>query len=169
MVDITKTIIAVLIQDIDGLRCSARIFDENICTKAYEKKLYVNTKLQKIKDEIMVIDDTLVVHKFVTDLHFYVVGHIGENPMVLDSVLRCLVESATELCQPKSLDKQSLMDHLSKLILMLDEICDNGVVLETDSNLVIQRVGLRADVGEQTMAQKLQSASESLKFSWMRS
>lgn len=147
----------------------ARVFDDNICTKAYEKKLFMNTKLQKIKDEIMIIDDTLVVHRFVTDLHFYVVGHNNENPLLLDSVLKCLVESVTELCHPKSLEKQFLMDHVSKLILIMDEICDNGVILETDPNLVIQRVGLRAEMGEQTMAQKLQSASESLKFSWMRS
>lgn len=169
MVDVTKSIKAVLILDIDGQRCLGRVFDEETCTRAFEKKLYMSTKMQKIKDEIMIIDETLVVHKFVTDLHFYVVGRKNENPLILDYLLRCLVESATELCSPKLLEKQILLDHLSKMVLVMDEIYDNGIILETDSNLVIQRICLKSNMAELTVAQKLQSASETFKFPWIRS
>lgn len=169
MIDLTRSLKAVFILDIDGQRCLGRVFDDEICTRGFEKKLYGSTKLQKIKDEIMIVEDTLVVHKFVTDLHFYVVGQKTENPLILDSVLRCLIESATELCSPKLLEKQILLDNLSKMILVLDEICDNGIILETDSNLVIQRVCLKTDMTELTVAQKLQSASETFKFPWIRS
>lgn len=166
--DITKTLKAVFIQDLEGVRAFSKIFDESVGTKQYQKKLFSKTKTHKIKDDILVLDNTLVVHKFVNEFHFYVVGGRNENPIILDSVLECLVEVITSLLD-KSLDKATFQKKLAQVVLAFDEICDNGIILETDSNLVIQRVCLKDDLSEQTMAQKLHSATEQFKFPWIRS
>ena len=167
--DISKTIKAVLILDLDGNKVLGRTYDKQLESKKFEKKLFLSTKTHRIKNELLVLDQTLVCHKFVTDLHFYVIGNKHENPLILESVLSCLVEVATTLC-PKELERQALVDQLTQTILAMDEICDDGVVLETDSNLVLQRVSLKDDVSEQTMAQRLQSATEQFKLtSWIRS
>lgn len=165
--DITKTLKSILILDLDGNKILSRTFDETINTKKYERKLFVSTKTHRVKDEILVIDNTLVSHQFIIDLHFYVIGNKNENPLILSSVLDCLVEVITSLTS-KNVERQSILGNLSKIILALDEICENGLILETDSNLVLQRVCLKDDVTEQTMAQKLQNATEQLKFPWIR-
>lgn len=166
--DITKALKAILILDIDGSKILARFFDEATNTKQYVKKLFLNTKTHRTKDEILMIDSTIVVHRFVTDLHFYVIGARNENPLILDACLNCLVEVISSLSN-KNLERQILFEHLDQAILALDEICDSGMILETDSNLVLQRVCLKDDAMEQTMAQKLQSATEQFKFPWIRS
>lgn len=166
--DITSTLKAVVMLDSDGQRILASHFTEQTNSKQFERKLFVKTKSLRIKDEILVIDDFLVIHRFVTSIHFYVIGSKDENPLMLDAVLNCLVEVVTSLSN-KVVERQSVMDNLSQVILAMDEICDNGLVLETDSNLVLQRICLKDDMAEQSMAQKIQSATEQFKFPWIRS
>lgn len=166
--DITKSLKSILILDLDGTLIIDRNFDEHIGSRKFQRKLFANTKTHRVKDEILMIDNTLVVHQFITDLHFYVIGNKNENPLILDSVLDCLVEVATSLTN-KNIERQQVLNNIAKMILAFDEICDNGLILETDSNLVLQRVNLKEDLTEQTMAQKLQSATEQFKFPWIRS
>lgn len=166
--DITNTLKAIIILDSDGKRIISRCFDEKTNSRQFEKKLFIKTKAPRMRDDILVIDNTLIVHKFVTDIHIYVVGNKNENPLILDSVLNCLVESITSLLN-KSVERQTVFGHLSKVILALDETCDNGLIFETDSNLVTQRVILKDEVAEQSMAQKIQGATEYIRFPWIRS
>ncbi len=56
----------------------------------------------------------------------------------------------------KNVEKRSVLDNLDVVMLALDEICDGGVVMESDANAVVNRVALRTDdipLGEQTVAQ----------------
>lgn len=166
--DITKTLKGAIIYDLEGNRMFSKVFDDSTINKQYERKLFGKTRSQRTKDEILVLDNTLVAHKFVNQFHFYIVGNKNENPLVLDTVLECLVEVITSLLN-KSLDKQTFQKKLAQVALAFDEICDNGIILETDSDLVLQRVCLKEDLAEQTLAQKLQSATEQFKFPWIRS
>lgn len=167
--DITRTLKAIVMLDSDGKRNLARYFDSNLMTRQFERKLFVKTKMNRTKDEILVIDGLLLMHKFVCDNHIYVIANRGENPMLLDAVLNCLVDVVTALMGKIGERQSSKSNHLSQLILALDEICDEGLILEIDSNLVLQRVLLKDDTAEQTMAQKIQSATEHIKFPWIRS
>lgn len=166
--DITKTLKGAIIYDLEGNRMFSKIFDESIDDKQYEKTLLAKTRKQRIKDEILILDNTLVVHKFVNELHFYIVGCKGENPLVLDSVLECLVDVITSLLN-KSVERHSFQKKLAQIVLAFDEICDNGMIIEIDSSQVLSRVCLKDDLAEQTMTQRLQSATEQFKFSWIRS
>lgn len=56
-------------------------------------------------------------------------------------------------------------------MLALDEAVDNGIILEADPASVVSRVALRGDdipLGEQTVAQVLQSAKEQLVWSLLK-
>nr|XP_054749752.1 coatomer subunit zeta-1-like [Lytechinus pictus] len=78
----------------------------------------------------------------------------------------------------KNVEKKALFDHLDSIFLALDEIIDEGIVLEADPNAVAQRVSLRGDdvpITEQTMSQVisskldvLQSAKDQLKWSLLK-
>lgn len=167
--DITNTLKAIVILDSEGKETLSKYFDEQIITKQFEKKLFIKTKSHRIKDEILIIDNLLVVHRFVVNLHLYVIGNRGENPLILDSVATCLVEVMSTLLNTKSVEPKSVYDNLTQVILALDEMCEDGLIIETDPNLVLQRVCLKDEVMEQSMAQKIQSATEHIKFPWIRS
>lgn len=140
-----NTIKAIIILQTDGRRTLAKYFDDKINPKQFERKLFTKTKTPKAKDEIIVLDGFLIVHKFVTDSHFYIVGGRNENPLVLDNVLNCLTEVVGSFSSNNSsielyiLDN-TVLDNLSKVILALDQICDGGLILEVDPNLVLQRI-----------------------------
>ena len=56
-------------------------------------------------------------------------------------------------------------------MLALDEMIDGGMILESDPAMVISRAALRSDdipLGEQTVAQVLQSAKEQLRWSLLK-
>ena len=77
------------------------------------------------------------------------------------------------------------LDKMDLVLLALDEICDNGILMETDPDTVISRAQLRMDdlpLAEQTVAQVqagfkakmdatsalVQSAKEQLKWSLLK-
>jgi len=63
------------------------------------------------------------------------------------------------------------MENLDVVMLALDEICDNGIILESDPSAIAFRVAVRNDdipIGEQTVAQVIQSAKEQLKWSLLK-
>ena len=143
MTNVINSIKAIIILQVDGRRRVAKYYDEqlNKDSKGFERRLFAKTKNPKAKDEIIVLDGVLVVHKFMTDSHLYVVGGRNENPLVLDSLLNCLVEITDgKLSSNNSSNDGLQLDDLSRVILALDEVCDSGMILETDPNLVLQRI-----------------------------
>ena len=104
------------------------------------------------------------------DLYFYVIGAPNENEIFLHAVLNCFVDSISILLR-KDVEKKTLFQHLGTVMLAIDEICDNGVVMEVDPLQVARRVTIRADdipIGEQTVSQVFQNYKEQLKLSLLR-
>jgi len=97
-------------------------------------------------------------------------GSSNENGLILNSVLNCLYESVNQILR-KNVEKRCLIDNLDVIILAIDEICDGGIILEADPSAVVQRVALKGDdipLGEQTVAQVIQTAKDQLKWSLLR-
>ena len=70
-------------------------------------------------------------------------------------MLNCLYETVNQLLR-KNVEKRALFESLDIVMLALDEICDGGIVMESDATAVVNRVALRTDdipLGEQTLAQ----------------
>lgn len=153
MNSILSTIKAIIFLQIDGRRSLATYYDESINQKQFERHLYTKTKTPKAKDEIIVVDGFLVVHRFITDSHIYVVGGRNENPLILDCVLNCIVEVVNSLAG-NSVINNTVLDNLTRIILALDEICDSGLILEIDPTLVLQRVTATNDESVESMAQR---------------
>lgn len=151
--NIMNTIKAIIILQTDGRRTLAKYYDEKLNSKQFERKLYAKTKTPKAKDEIIFLDGVLIVHRFVTDSHFYIVGGRNENPLILDSVLTCLVEVVSHLSSNNS-NNNTVLDNLSRVILALDETCDGGLILEVDPNLVLQRISSTNEDTVESMASR---------------
>ena len=101
------------------------------------------------------------------------------------AVLDCLFNSVSGILR-KNVDKKSLCDNMEVIMLAMDEMIDNGMIMESDPQLIVSRVALRSDdipLGEQTVAQVrpkdrkemfdsciqvLQSAKEQLRWSLLK-
>ncbi|XP_036196774.1 coatomer subunit zeta-2 isoform X6 [Myotis myotis] len=141
------TIKAVFILDSDGRRLLAK---EQM---AFEKNVF--NKTNRTDSEIAFFGGMTIVYKSSIDLFLYVVGSSQENELMLMSVLTCLFESLNHVLR-KNVEKRWLMDNMDGAFLVLDEIVDGGVILESDPQQVIQKVNFRADDGgltEQSVAQ----------------
>ena len=135
------------------------------------------------------LDGLTCLYKSSVDLFFYVVGSGQENELLLMAVLDCLFTTVSGILR-KNVDKKSLCDNMEVIMLAMDEMIDNGMIMESDPQQVrggrsrdlvenincvpvqaISRVALRSDdipLGEQTVAQVLQSAKEQLRWSLLK-
>ena len=167
------TVKGILILDNDGKRILAKYYDavsfpNTAAQKKFEKSLF--TKTHKANAEIIMLDGFTCLYKSSVDLFFYVLGSGQENELLLMSVLDCLFNAVTQILR-KNVDKKALFDNLEVIMLALDEMIDGGMIMECDPQQVVSRVALRTDdipLGEQTVAQVLQSAKEQLKWSLLK-
>ncbi|KAG4066914.1 hypothetical protein HA402_009016 [Bradysia odoriphaga] len=167
------TVKAMCILDNDGNRILAKYYDKNVFPtvkeqKTFEKNLF--NKTHRANAEIIMLDGLTCVYKNNVDLFFYVMGSTHENELILVSVLNCLYDSVSMILK-KNVEKRAVLDNLDIVMLAFDEICDGGIILDADPSSVVKRVDLRNDdipIGEQTVAQVLQSARDQLKWSLLK-
>ncbi|XP_069490733.1 coatomer subunit zeta-2 isoform X1 [Ambystoma mexicanum] len=166
------TVKAVFILDNDGHRLLAKYYDDSFpSTKeqtAFEKKVF--NKTYKTDSDIAFLDGMTIVYKSSIDLFLYVVGSAQENELMLMAVLGCLFDSLSHMLR-KSVEKRSLLENMDGAFLVVDEIVDGGVILESDSQQVAQKLNFRLDdnpLSEQSVAQVLQSAKEQIKWSILK-
>ena len=168
----------------------------------FEKMLF--RKTVKAQNEIIMLDGLTILYRSSVDIYIYVMGSSYENELILLSALECLFSSLNSLLR-KEFEKKALLgsestikvnimyhtlthvlaDKMDLVLLAIDEICDNGILLESDCDLVVSRAQLRMDdlpLAEQTVAQVqagikakmdatsalVQSAKEQLKWSLLK-
>ncbi|KAF8455772.1 hypothetical protein BDZ91DRAFT_746106 [Kalaharituber pfeilii] len=96
--------------------------------------------------DIIMYDGKVVVYKAESDVTIYVVGGDRENEMLLWHV--CLaIRDALGVLLKNTTDRRTLLENYDLLTLMLDEILDDGIVLETDPVAIAARVS-RAPAAE---------------------
>ncbi|XP_014678085.1 PREDICTED: coatomer subunit zeta-1-like isoform X2 [Priapulus caudatus] len=161
-----------MILDNDGNRLLAKYYDSTFPTfkeqKTFEQNLF--NKTHRANGKVIMLGGITSVYRSNVDIYFYVVGSSHENELILVSVLNCLFDTTTQLLR-KNVEKRTLMENLDTMYLAVDEICDGGIVLESDSSTIVQRVAQRSEelpLGEQTVAQVLQSAKDQLKWSLLK-
>ncbi|CAF1095095.1 unnamed protein product, partial [Didymodactylos carnosus] len=153
----------IIILDNDGNRIMAKYYNQLFSTvkeqKEFEKSLF--NKTHKGSGDVILLDNMTIVYRNNVDLLFYVMGSTNENELMLSAVLSCLFESLSTMLR-KNVEKRHVYDNLDLVMLTIDEICDEGIILEADPIMIIQRVQLRQDdipLGEQTVAQTLSTLS----------
>jgi len=105
--------------------------------KAFEKGLLEKTAKQTA--DIILYDNRIVLYKAESDVMMYVVGSVDENEIMLYNVIVALRDSL-HLLFKQSVDKRTIIENYDLLSLAIDEIVDDGVILETDPTVIVQRV-----------------------------
>ncbi|RXG68203.1 Coatomer subunit zeta-1 [Armadillidium vulgare] len=163
----------IAILDNDGNRIVAKYYDPHCFSSVKEEKKFEKNLFQKThraNAEITMLDKLTCVYRSNVDLFFYVMGSSHENELILLCVLTCLYD-AVSLILRKNVEKKTLLENLDIILLAIDEICDGGVPLETDPQVIAQRVALRMEetpFNDQTVSQVLQTAREQLKWSLLK-
>lgn len=167
------TIKGIVILNNDGKRVLSKYYDPTILStvkeqKTFEKDLF--NKTHRANAEIIMLNGLVCTYHSNVDLFFYVLGSSQENELIILSVLQCLYNSVNQILR-KNVEEKTLYQNLDTIMLAVDEICDGGIILETDPTIIVQRVALRAEdipLGEQTVGQVFQSAKEQLKWSLLK-
>ncbi|KAH0595993.1 hypothetical protein MHUMG1_06543 [Metarhizium humberi] len=105
--------------------------------KAFEKGLIEKTAKQT--GDIILYDNRIVLYKLESDIMIYVVGSLEENEILLYNTVLAIRDSL-HLVFKQSVDKRTIIENYDLVSLAIDEIVDDGVILETDPTIIVQRV-----------------------------
>ncbi|KAK4197877.1 Longin-like domain-containing protein [Triangularia verruculosa] len=111
-------------------------FADKAAQVRFEKALLQKTAKQT--GDILLFDNRIVLYKMEADVAIYVVGGVEENEILLYNVLLAL-RDALHLLFKQSVDKRTIIENYDLVSLAIDEIVDDGVVLETDPTIIVQR------------------------------
>lgn len=183
-----KVIKGIVILDNEGSRIFSKYFDSHFSRKPavqqdFEKLIFAKTSkstFARNEIDILLVEEihSIVLYRFEADVHFFVVGSRDENEALLAAVLSGLVEALLSLFQDQ-FDKRTLLEHFDALVVAVDEVVDEGIVMETDPHIITNRVILQAgdqddgsrddrrsssssSTGELTLAQVFRQAKEQL-------
>ncbi|KAK3329765.1 Longin-like domain-containing protein [Apodospora peruviana] len=115
---------------------SASPFPDKTSQLRFEKGLLAKTAKQT--GDILLFENHIVLYKMESDVALYVVGGLEENEILLYNVILALRDSL-HLLFKSSVDRRTIVENYDLVSLAIDEIVDEGVVLETDPTIVVQR------------------------------
>eukprot|EP00890_Picochlorum_soloecismus_P002402 jgi/Picsp_1/3162/NSC_06002-R1_nonclathrin coat protein zeta2-cop len=145
------TVTGLVLLDNEGKRIAVDYFSKdlvhNVPAQAeLETSLFSKTSRTNARGEaeILMLDNALVVYKFIGDLMFYVLGDVDENEIILADVLVGFYDSITLLLR-NAVEKKTVLENLDLVLLAMDEIVEGGLILETDPAVIASRVTMRSD------------------------
>ncbi|POW07453.1 hypothetical protein PSTT_08235, partial [Puccinia striiformis] len=160
------TTTAVILLDSDGHRLIAKYFDpphignpssnnnepnkKNPSSHGLNQRAFEHTiwdKTRKSTGDILLIQNHLVLYKSIIDITVYVIGQEGENELMLQTLLNSFFDALSLLLR-NQVEKRAVLENLDLVSLCLDEMVDDGIILETDSVAIASRVSRpKADAG----------------------
>ncbi|ESL08943.1 coatomer zeta subunit [Trypanosoma rangeli SC58] len=114
--------------------------------------------------DIMIHGGHTILLQVCDDITFIVVGDDNENELVLHSVLRGLVDALRQELNVLDLNLRSLLDKYDAVVLTVDELVDEGIILETNPNSICQDVApFVAESGKEVARKALDKVNKYLK------
>ncbi|CRK20436.1 hypothetical protein BN1723_000288 [Verticillium longisporum] len=105
--------------------------------KTFEKGLLEKTAKQT--SDIILYDNRICLFKMESDVMIYIVGSVDENEVLLYNAILCIRDSL-HLLFKSSVDKRTCVENYDLVSLAIDEIIDDGIILETDPTIIVQCV-----------------------------
>ncbi|KAL2462454.1 Coatomer subunit zeta-1 [Forsythia ovata] len=171
--EVCPTIKNILLLDSEGKRVAVKYYSDdwptNSAKLAFEKSVFTKTQKTNARTEaeIAMLENNIVVYRFVQDLHFFVTGGDDENELILATVLQGFFDAVTLILR-SNVEQREALENLDLILLCLDEIVDGGMILETDGSIIAGKAATSsnmddgASLSEQTISQALATAREHL-------
>ena len=89
------------------------------------------------ENDIMNVEDYVAVFRCYTDMTIYVLGDAkSDNELVLASILDTIHECFDTVFK-RSIERKSLINNMTGVILVIDELIDQGIIMQLDSNIIL--------------------------------
>jgi coatomer subunit zeta len=112
---------------------------ENIGRKSYEESLY--SEVRKQSGELIVVNNRFVVCRIHSDLIIYVTCVRG-NELIVSILIDCFISSMGNVSR-HPLEKRTVLESYDIVCLIVDEMIDEGVILEMDVDELMKKVPRR--------------------------
>ena len=89
----------------------------------------------------------MVVFRSAIDFRVYVVAPQCENEVIVAAVLQALYGALMSLTNG-TMEKNTLLEHFDECMTVLDELIDDGFILETDPDVICNRGSMLEDATE---------------------
>ncbi|EUD66954.1 hypothetical protein C922_02538 [Plasmodium inui San Antonio 1] len=136
-----------------------------------DQKLFENDITEKARKlggdstetEVLVLNKYTILYLLINDVSLYIVGDEGDNEIILHEIMQT-VQQCLENVTNNQIGKKQLLDKLDSIYLILDEIADSGIIMETNPNVIINRLYMQeSDLQEHTpLNQAISSAKENI-------
>jgi hypothetical protein len=73
------------------------------------------------------------------DMSVYVIGAQSDNELIVSDVLD-LIHECFDTIFPRGINRKSLTDNMLPVILIIDELIDEGIIMTTDTDVVLDRI-----------------------------
>ncbi|KAJ2726136.1 Golgi-to-ER vesicle coat component [Coemansia sp. Benny D115] len=174
---------AVIILDGDGSRLIAKYYSRGSAEQSYktakeqrkfEAELFAKTR--KTNSQVVLYDGQIVLYTSNADVSFYLVGDPEENELMLLAALQGFYDAVCQLVK-YDVSKRKVLDNLDMVVLALDETVDDGIILETDGNVIASNVSKRgvdtidvslSNLNEQTILDAYKQAKERFNLALLR-
>ena len=87
----------------------------------------------------MTVDNYVAIFRMYSDFTIFIVGHSDDNELILGMVLDCIHECFDRIFR-HNIERKALINNMSGVILVIDELFDQGVVMHLDPNTILQRI-----------------------------
>ena len=151
----------VIVLDNEGQRIIAKYYNSRGTTfetttsqKSFERQIFFKSSKQsasgrsaseasrvinQFENDIMTVDNYVAIFRSYQDFTIFVIGHNDDNELILAQVLDCIHE-CFETIFMGNIERKSLIDNMSGVILVIDELIDQGVIMHTDPAIVLARI-----------------------------
>ncbi|KAJ9089942.1 Golgi-to-ER vesicle coat component [Entomophthora muscae] len=136
---------------------SAKNYSTMVDQKKLEKAIFKKTAKGKI----------VVLYRKFSDVLVYIIGSADENELLLNSVLEGFCNTLVGLFN-QQIDKRAIVEDIDSVAIVLDEIIDDGIILEVNTEIILSRVTKKASdtsdiqLNEQSLFQAYNTAKERL-------
>jgi len=167
----TPRVRGVLVMDSEGGRIAVKYFGcfpNHADQLAFEERLFKKTQKTsaRVDADIIPFEGMTVIYKFTADVFTYWLCDDNENELILLSCQAALEEALSNLLRGQ-VGKRMVVENLDLLLLCIDEIVDEGLILETDATQIIQRAAMKVQgdgsdvpIAEKTLTQAMQAARQ---------
>ena len=87
----------------------------------------------------MIVENYTAIFRCYSDMSIYVLGSSDDNELIIGQVLGCIHECFDKIFKGQ-FERKSLISNMSGVILVIDEVIDQGIVMHTSASVILARI-----------------------------
>ena len=126
--------------------------------KSFERQIFLKSSKQSasgsgasrsvssFENDIMTVDNYVAIFRQYSDMTIFIIGHSEDNELILGLVLDCIHECFDRIFR-HNIERKSLINNMSGVILVIDELLDQGIVMHLDPSIILTRIDTKGKSG----------------------